>query len=238
MRRLLMAALLCAAPLTLSACGDGTPPSKDDINSALSSVASQGSDAVSSLTAGPSKSPSVAPSASRTSEQTPSPTPTPTPTLTRTETATATETAVATQTATETATATATVTRTPQPPTTESPTPTPGTEPVASETTVSPWAWALIGLLVVVLVVSIVMLARTRAATKRWDAEFATATGSAQWINDTYVPSVLALGSASQIEQSWQDGAARMNDVDTQLFQLEPQAPDANRATSVAGVRT
>jgi len=236
MRRLLMAVLLCAAPLTLSACGDGTPPSKDDINNALSSVASQGSDAASSLTAGPSKSPSVAPSASRTNEQTAAPTPTPTPTLTRTETAT--ETAVATETATETATATSTVTKTPKPPKTESPTATPGTEPAASETSVNPWVWALIGLLVVVLVVSLVMLARRRAATKRWDADFAAASGSAQWINDTYVPSVLALGSASQIEQSWQEGTARINDVDTQLFQLEPQAPDANRATSVAGVRT
>ncbi|MFZ0324116.1 MAG: hypothetical protein WAN48_08305 [Actinomycetes bacterium] len=210
MSRVMLVALLCAVPLALTACGDGTPPSREDVSSALSSVASQGSDAASSLTA--------------------SPTPTPTPTPTLTKTAPATE--------TTTATATATVTKTPQAPTTASTTATPAAEAATSESTVSPWAWALVALLVVVLGFSLVMLARRRASKKRWDADFAAAAGSAKWINDTYIPSLLALGTADQLEQSWLEGATRINDVDNTLFQLETQAPDPDRATSVTNART
>jgi len=82
------------------------------------------------------------------------------------------------------------------------------------------------------------MLARSRGRTKRWDDELAKAGSSARWISDSYVPSFLALSSAEQLQQSWQEGAARINDVDTQLFQLEPQAPDAERATTVTQART
>ena len=204
---------------------------------------------------------SAAPTASDTATATdaastaPTPTPTPTPTSAAPTPTSATPTPTTTPTPTKTSaaptptplssspsptSASPTPTSASPTPTSSSPTSSPGvtvapTAPPVPEASSSPWwPWAL---LVAVLAALGGIWAVVSGKRRRWDAAFAKDLGEARWAVDSLVPSITNRAlPADQVTAQWPDGKRRLDDLQSDLYQLGTDIPTTERATRLGAV--
>lgn len=84
----------------------------------------------------------------------------------------------------------------------------------------------------------IFVVVRRRRRVRDWQERATTIARSAHWLNDTYLPGLLALGPSQQLQQSWQEGAARFGVIDAELATLRADAQDLEQGVAVEAVRT
>lgn len=179
----------------------------------------------------------------RTSEAQAPASPTTRPPLTlptRSEAATPTPTAPAPTTPAETRTTEPpTTTRTAAPPTqTSAPGPTPAetptpaatsapvAAPVSSSSSISPWVWWLLGLLIAGAVIALVVLGlRRRGARKEWDARFAAVHAESTWLAHQLVPGALSAQTAAARRDMWTASRPRVDALEWNLSELTASAP-------------
>ncbi|WP_062076392.1 hypothetical protein [Demequina globuliformis] len=136
---------------------------------------------------------------------------------------------------------TATQTAQPEPEATQSsaPEPTPTTtgegETAADADSVLWWPWALAA---VVLLITIIAVARRGGARSAWDRRLASARGEFAWFEDSLVPQIVAQPSAQQALSLWQSGRPRMLGLDQELHALTSDAPtDARQDAAGQGLQ-
>lgn len=132
-------------------------------------------------------------------------------------------------TSTETETATATVTATPVP------SPTSNAESGDSGSLM--WLWLALIVIGVALVVTFAVLAERRSKAREWHDSADRSMRSIRWVNDTYVPQLLALGSGQEMQQTWPAGQAQISHLDAELVGLQSQAKGTDQITAIQTVR-
>ena len=179
----------------------------------------------------------------RSEAATPTPTPTAPAPTTPAETRT-TEPPTTTRTA-----APPTQTSAPAPTQAQTPTPaatsTPVAAPVSSSSSISPWVWWLLGLLVAGAVIALVVLGlRRRGARKEWDARLTAVHAESTWLAHQLVPSALSAQSAAARRDMWTASRPRVDALEWNLSELVESAPTDQSAgvnrlrDSVAAVRS
>ena len=254
------ALLLMTAGLLLTACGGSGNVSLPTARPSLSlptlpsRTATPTTTSATPTTAAPtsaapsdtSAAPTVSDTATATDAASTAPTPTPTPTsATPTPTPTS---ATPTPTPTKTSPApTLTPTSASPTPTSASPTPTSSSPTSSPSVTVAPtaapvpetsstpwWPWAL---LVAALAVLGGIWAVVGGKRRRWDAAFAKDLGEARWAVDSLVPSITNRTlPADQVTAQWPDGKRRLDDLQSDLYQLGTDIPTTERATRLGAV--
>lgn len=131
---------------------------------------------------------------------------------------------------------TLTITSTPRPTVVVTPQPSPSPAPV-DESGSSPWLWLGLAALAAATAGVIAALVTRRRRRREWLNRTAATADSVRWLNDTYVPSLLGLGTSQQLQQSWQEGSARFAGLDSELTALGAEAPDQQDGAAVEGVR-
>lgn len=183
-----------------------------------------------------------------TRSEAPAPTPTPTPTPPAPAPTTPAETRTTEPPTTRTA-APPTQTSAPAPTQAETPTPaatsTPVAAPVSSSSSISPWVWWLLGLLIAGAVIALVVLGlRRRGARKEWDARLTAVHAESTWLAHQLVPSALSAQSAAARRDLWTASRPRVDALEWNLSELTPSAPTDQSAgvnrlrDSVAAVRS
>ena len=72
---------------------------------------------------------------------------------------------------------------------------------------------------------------------RRWDAAFAKDLGEARWAVDSLVPSITNRTlPADQVTAQWPDGKRRLDDLQSDLYQLGTDIPTTERATRLGAV--
>jgi len=72
---------------------------------------------------------------------------------------------------------------------------------------------------------------------RRWDAAFAKDLGEARWAVDSLVPSITNRAlPAEQVAAQWPDGKRRLDDLQSDLYQLGTDIPSSERAARLGAV--
>lgn len=132
-------------------------------------------------------------------------------------------------TSTETETATATVTATPIP--------SPTSNSDSGDSGSLMWLWLALIVLGVALVITFAVLAERRSKAREWHDSADRTMRSIRWVNDTYVPQLLAVGSGLEMQQTWPAGQAQISHLDAELVGLQSQAKGTDQVTAVQTVR-
>lgn len=136
----------------------------------------------------------------------------------------------------------ASVTPTPTTPSPTSLSPSATPEPSTSAVPVSdsgsnPWIWVALAVLVTVIAAIIALVVRRKGDNQEWQDRLTASARSAQWLNDVYVPSLLAMTSVQQLQLSWQDGSTQFDGVQAELLELREGAPDQQQSATVEAAR-
>jgi hypothetical protein len=110
----------------------------------------------------------------------------------------------------------------------------PTAAPVPDSSSTPWWPWAL---LVAVLAVLGGIWAVVGGKRRRWDAAFAKDLGEARWAVDSLVPSITNRElPAEQVAAQWPDGKRRLDDLQSDLYQLGTDIPSSERAARLGAV--
>ena len=213
-----------ASPTTATPTSEPPTSAAPSDTSAAPTVSDTATDAA-STTPTPTDTPSPTPTSA-------APTPTPTPTPTKTS-------AAPTPTPTPTPTSASPTSASPTP-TSSSPTASPSVTvpptaaPVPDSTSTPWWPWVLI---VAILAVLGGIWAVVGGKRRRWDAAFAKDLGEARWAVDSLVPSITNRAlPAEQVAAQWPDGKRRLDDLQSDLYQLGTDIPSSERAARLGAV--
>ena len=160
------------------------------------------------------------------------------PPRTTTQTTTVTDTVTNTVTTTVTNTPTTTTTTpTTTTTTTNTATAAPTPQPVSSTSTLPPWAWVVLALLLIGLIALIVWLVQRSRVRGEWDDKCTAARRDAQWFEDSLVQQVMSRGSTAEAWRTWQSAQPRLLALDESLYSLATTAPDEERGARATQLR-
>ena len=160
------------------------------------------------------------------------------PPRTTTQTTTVTDTVTNTVTTTVTNTPTTTTTTpTTTTTTTNTATAAPTPQPVSSTSTLPPWAWVVLALLLIGLIALIVWLVQRSRVRGEWDDKYTAARRDAQWFEDSLVQQVMSRSSTAEAWRTWQSAQPRLLALDESLYSLATTAPDEERGARATQLR-
>jgi hypothetical protein len=108
--------------------------------------------------------------------------------------------------------------------------------PAASETT-SPWVWWLVGLILLAAAVTAVVLwLRSRAARRRWEADFAAALTETRWLAVEILPALQRAKEPAEVEGAWTVARPRVMAIESDFEALSATASDEQSAAQVAAL--
>jgi hypothetical protein len=108
--------------------------------------------------------------------------------------------------------------------------------PAGSESS-SPWVWWLVGLILLAAAVTAVVLwMRSRAARRRWDADFAAALTETRWLAVEIVPALQRAKVPAEREGAWAIARPRVTALETDFGALSTTAPDGQSAERAAAL--
>lgn len=93
------------------------------------------------------------------------------------------------------------------------------------------WAWIVVGLAVLALIILIIALASSGKKRDQWDRNYALRLADARWCCDSLALVVAdRTKSAPEIIRAWSDGMPRMASLSQALYELSTLAPNNKRA--------